>query len=282
MSFDEARQTVVGAYRYVVLNDYLPQIVGEKAVKDALRRPPKAGFYQPGSQDAPMTPVEFSTAAFRFGHSQVRNAYGINDTSGAVRVFSLDPTVPDLRGGRRLPAVEDPSKGLKSLVIDFNNFFSELPRGSTEAAALIGRAIDTKVAPSLFELPIPGAEATGSNVLAFRNLVRGKFYDLPSGEAIAGAMGVKIAGDHPEFDEGTPLWYYVLREAELTTQGRELGPVGGGIVAEVFVDLLRLDSGYKTVEKPNLPDVSGGDFRIGDLLVAADQPVEEEPQPPDA
>ena len=51
-------------------------------------------------------------------------------------------------------------------------------------------------------------------------------------------------------------------------------------MAEVFVDLLRLDSGYKTVEKPNLPDVSGGDFRIGDLLVAADQPQIDEPRPP--
>ncbi len=102
MSFDEARQTVVGAYRHVVLNDYLPQIVGKKAVNTALRRDPNAGFYQPGSQDAPMTPVEFSTAAFRFGHSQVRNAYAINDASGGVTVFSFDE--PDLRGGRRLPA----------------------------------------------------------------------------------------------------------------------------------------------------------------------------------
>ena len=197
MSFDQARQTVVGAYRYVVLNDYLPQIVGEKAVNRALRRPVDAGFYQPGSQDAPMTPVEFSTAAFRFGHSQVRNAYAINDASGGVPVFSFDE--PDLRGGRRLPAdlidpddPDDPTK--QNLVIDFNNFFSELPRESGEAAALIGRAIDTKIAPSLFMLPIPGAEGGGSNVLGFRNLLRGKFYDLPSGEAIAGAMDVQVVG----------------------------------------------------------------------------------------
>ena len=279
MSFDEARQTVVGAYRYVVLNDYLPQIVGQKAVNQALRRPPKAGFYQPGSQDAPMTPVEFSTAAFRFGHSQVRNAYAINDASGGVPVFSFDE--PDLRGGRRLPAdILDPLDQTKqNLVIDFNNFFSELPRDSGEDPALIGRAIDTKIAPSLFALPIPGAEGGGDNVLAFRNLLRGKFYDLPSGEAVAGAMDVKVVGD-PEFTEGTPLWYYVLREAELKKNGAELGRVGGGIVAEVFVDLLRLDGATENVRKPNLPDVSDGDFRIGDLLVAADQPQLDEPRPP--
>jgi heme peroxidase len=270
MSFDQARQTVVGAYRYVVLNDYLPQIVGQEAVDQALRRPVTAGFYDPGSQDAPMTPVEFSAAAFRFGHSQVRNAYNINDASGGVRVFSLDPAVADLRGGRQLPA---------NLIIDFNNFFAELPRAGTEDPALTGRAIDTKIAPSLFELPIPGAEGGGSNVLAFRNLVRAKFYDVPSGEDIAGAMDVPVTGE-PVFPEGTPLWYYVLREAELTTGGAELGAVGGGIVAEVFVDLLRMNGGIKTLETPNLPDVSGGDFRIGDLLVAADQPPTVEPQPP--
>jgi hypothetical protein len=133
--------------------------------------------------------------------------------------------------------------------------------------------------PRDFELPIPGAEGGGSNVLAFRNLVRGKFYDLPSGEAIARAMDVPVVGE-PLFSEGTPLWYYVLREAEVTTGGAELGPVGGGIVAEVFVDLLRLDGRTNKIKKPMLPDVSGGDFRIGDLLVAADQPQIEEPRPP--
>ena len=89
MSFDQARQTVVGAYRYVVLNDYLPQIVGQDAVDAALKQPVNKGFYQPG-KGTPFTPVEFSVAAFRFGHSQVRNAYNINDTSGGVPVFSLN------------------------------------------------------------------------------------------------------------------------------------------------------------------------------------------------
>jgi hypothetical protein len=285
MSFDEAHDTVVEAYRYVVLNDYLPQIVGEEAVKAALKKPVDKGFYQPGD-GAPMTPVEFSVAAFRFGHSQVRNAYNINDTSGGVPVFLLNGGL-DLHGGRQLPAIEDPDNGLKSLVIDFDNFFSELPREVGDAPALIGRAIDTQISQSLFQLPIPGAEGGGDNVLAFRNLLRAKFYDMPSGEAVAEAMGLPPLVDPatgevvpPLFDEGTPLWFYILREAEVTSGGAELGPVGGRIVAEVFVDLLRLDSDIYKIEKPKLPDVSDGDFRIGDLLVAADQPRVEEPRPP--
>lgn len=267
LNFDKAQQTVVGAYQNVVLNDYLPQIVGQEAVDQALSQSPSAGFYQPESKDSPITPVEFSAAAFRFGHSQVRNGYAINDTNGAL-VFSLDPDVPDLRGGRQLPS---------ELIIDFNNFFSELPRDSDENPAQIGEAIDTKISESLFNLPIPGVAGSGSNVLAFRNLVRAKFYDLPSGEAIAEEMGVPVVGE-PVFPEGTPLWYYVLREAELTSGGAELGPVGGAVVAEVFVDLLRLDGATKNLQEPRLPDASGGDFQIGDLLVAADL-VEEQQSP---
>lgn len=260
MSFDKAQQTVIGAYQYVVLNDYLPQIVGQDAVDQALSQSVSEGIYQPESKDSPMTPVEFSVAAFRFGHSQIRNGYAINDTNGAL-VFSLDPEVPDLRGGRQLPS---------EFVIDFNNFFSELPRESDENPAQIGEAIDTKISESLFNLPIPGAASSGSNVLAFRNLLRGNFYDLPSGEATAESMGLPIIGE-PVFAEGTPLWYYMLREAELVSGGAELGPLGGAIVAEVFVDLLRLDGATEQLKEPRLPDISGGDFRIGDLLVGADQ-----------
>ena len=160
----------------MVLNDYLPQIVGQDAVDAALKKPVYEGFYDPG-KGTPFTPVEFSVAAFRFGHSQIRNAYNINDASGGVPVFSLDGTA-DLHGGRQLPA---------NLIIDFDNFFSELPQDG--GPLLIGRAIDTKISQSLFQLPIPGAEGGGDNVLAFRNLLRAKFYDMPSGEAVAAAMG---------------------------------------------------------------------------------------------
>ncbi len=184
-----------------------------------------------------------------------------------------------------LPA--DPLDPTKNFVIDFDNFFSELPRDSaTDPPALIGRAIDTKISASLFQLPIPGAEGGGSNVLGFRNLTRAKFYNMPSFESVAEAMGIPPLIDpatgkplDPVFKDGTPLWFGILREAEMTCGdhqcavgeqgGGELGPVGGGIVAEVFVDLLR-DSGKHQRTPPKLPDISGGDFRIGDLLVAAD------------
>jgi hypothetical protein len=215
---------VVEAYRYVVFNDYLPQIVGEDAVKTALKTPVNKGFFQPG-KDTPFTPVEFAVAAFRFGHSQVRNAYNINDARDAngnliavpVFDFTPDPLIGDLSGGRVLPA---------NRIIDFDNFFAELPQDG--GPLLIGRAIDTQISSSLFQLPIPGAEGGGDNVLAFRNMLRAKFYDMPSFESVAAAMGIPPLIDpatgkpvDPVFPDpdgagpataGTPLWYGILRE----------------------------------------------------------------------
>ena len=38
-----------------------------------------------------------------------------------------------------------------------------------------------------------------------------------------------------------PLWFYILKEAEIVGKGREMGPVGGRIIAEVLVGLLQKD-----------------------------------------
>jgi hypothetical protein len=46
---------------------------------------------------------------------------------------------------------------------------------------------------------------------------------------------------YPSFDVSTPLWYYILREAELMEEGLHLSPVGGRIVGEVFIGLLQTD-----------------------------------------
>lgn len=45
-------------------------------------------------------------------------------------------------------------------------------------------------------------------------------------------------GDDLYAGEETPLWYYILKEAELTRGGTCLGPVGGTLVAEVLLGLL--------------------------------------------
>ncbi len=113
--------------------------------------------------------------------------------------------------------------------------------------------------------------------LASRNLIRHVNFGLPSGQAIAARMNLPAltAAQLPELarpglSEHTPLWYYVLKEAEVMEDGQRLGPVGAGIVGEVFVGLLQLGPlvlpGRATAMEPTLPSAGGaGTFRITDL-----------------
>src|SRR5262249_53850808 len=103
-----------------------------------------------------------------------------------------------------------------------------------------------------------------------------------SGQALARQMGASSLGaaDLDELkgyglglERSTPLWYYVLKEAELTEDGLHLGPVGGRIVAEVILGLLRADPNsylsYDVNWHPSLPSRQPGDFRMVDFLTFA-------------
>ncbi len=137
------------------------------------------------------------------------------------------------------------------------------------------RLIDTKLAPSLFALPSESSPQRRS--LALRNLQAGVRLGLPSGQAVAEQMGQTPLSDEQlvECPPGqAPLWFYVLREAsELGSGGKHLGPVGGRIVGETFLGLLRADpTSYYNAKDPWLPDPalrSNGDrrdFEMADLL----------------
>ena len=113
--------------------------------------------------------------------------------------------------------------------------------------------------------------------LACRDLLRAHAIDLPSGEAIASAMGAPVLTEDEiglrAFGWGggeTPLWYYILREAQVRTGGEYLGEVGGRIVAEVLLGLLHNDpDAYLSTSsawRPTLPAVQEGSFSMADLL----------------
>jgi hypothetical protein len=267
-TFREAQRTLQLNYQWAVVHDYLPNIVGQDVVDSILRRngDVRTRFYKPSS-DHPMTPVEFSVAAFRFGHSEVRKQYELNEDSGKIDVFSF--TDPDLRGGRPLPAGRQ---------AEWSNFFSELVDPADADGINHSRLIDTKISSSLFQLPIPGAEAQGSNVLAYRNMIRAKFYRMPSGQDVAKTMGIKPITPAQlnlgrAFRHGTPLWYYILAEAQRRENGLVLGPVGARIDAEVFLRLLDLDQrSYLHVRHftPD-PEIAGEDgvLTLSDLFVFA-------------
>jgi hypothetical protein len=282
-SFAEARRLTQWHYQYVVVHDYLPHVAGSDRVDRFLNRASgkvRNEFYAPGDPSAPMTPVEFSAAIFRYGHSQVRDSYEINDQTqdDPLHVFRFLPTgEPDpnsLMGGRNIPA---------NMGIEWPEFF-EID-GHPEFEGNLSRRLDTKISNSLFQLPIPQVEAEGSNVLAFRNLNRGQFYGLPSGQDVARKMGIaplsnEEIGLPASFGGGNaPLWYYILAESEITENGTRLGPVAGRVVAEVLLTQMAIDPNSFLSRNPRFtPTVKHeGEFTMGDFLQFAG--VVEDPAP---
>ncbi len=145
------------------------------------------------------------------------------------------------------------------------------------------KLIDTKLSTPLFNLPL-GAIAShdAPTSLPQRTLLRHLTWQLPSGQAVAREIGVARLGrsnfrelrGYADFDRSTPLWYYILKEAELAVGGHHLGPAGGRIVAEVILGLLQADGGsYLNAThawRPTLPAHGGaGDFRTIDFLAFA-------------
>jgi hypothetical protein len=207
--------------------------------------------------DAPTRlPVEFADAAFRYGHGQVRERYRLQPGGQPRRLF------PDLVGFR---PIEDRAVDLAELF--------DLP-GRPPSAQRVKR-LDGRLAASLIELP---AEITGDlaeehhQSLAVRDLQRGIATGLPSGEAVARQLGVEPldADEVGVADTGwtgeTPLWFYVLKEAEVRAAGRHLGPVGGRIVAEVLVTVVERDPTSYLSRQPDWTPVEQGAFGLGDLL----------------
>ncbi|NNM71662.1 peroxidase family protein [Enterovirga aerilata] len=299
--FKEAQRRVRWHYQWVVLWDFLPRVLGGRAdgagrdlVEEILApadgsagATPRLRFYDLHRE--PFIPVEFSVAAYRFGHSMVRPTYFFNDR---VRGFTQDAH------GR----IQDPAQRLNTPIrtpifsLDFGdplahmNGFRPLPgewgfewkyffdMGATEAGLpQPSYRIDAVLAEPLRNLPDKVASGDSPFSLAERNLLRGRALGLPSGESVARAMGETplspddLGIDQPSLRGNSPLWYYILKEAELEAGGEHLGPVGGRIVAETFIGLLWGDPlSFLRVEPAWTPELAvRGTFGMPELIAFA-------------
>ena len=142
------------------------------------------------------------------------------------------------------------------------------------------KRIDGRLPESLIALPqaISGVEQSDAYAsLANRDLQRGQAIGLPSGETVARALGVEpLSAEQVGLAERgwtgeTPLWIYVLREADALHDGDRLGPVGGRLVGEVLVGIVDADpESFRSVDRswrPTLPSHDPERFGIADVLV---------------
>jgi Animal haem peroxidase len=263
--FEQARRLLIWHYQYIVRHDFLGQLINPEVLNQ---------IDQKSRRDAEprcfRIPIEFSAAGFRFGHSMVRNSYHFNEHHFTVGLQPQD-NVPGLLeltglGGGAVPALP------ADWVIRWNRFFKS--QGFAPGQLQGAQVINTKIADGLFHLKRATVKAFNKAMvdepaklvppedrLPVRTLLRGARMGLPSGEDVARFFGVKpievnkyiAAGVDasiltvPALRDNTPLWYYVLKEAELLgwdetySNDQWLGPVGSRIVANVIIDAIRFD-----------------------------------------
>jgi hypothetical protein len=280
--FEDSRRIVRWTFQWLVVNDFLKTLLDPVVVDKVLAG--GAELYRKGldgskkrdkGNDVPYMPLEFSVAAYRFGHSMIRDGYDYNrnfgnkpdGSPGFVRPFATLVNFFEFTGKSPAanpadPSVRGPFRGGNVLP---HNWIIEWDRfdGSSPGPGRVARKIDTRLAPTLGDLPNEGNDLSDAPFkellkhLAQRNLRRGYQLSLPTGQAMALAPGVKpLSPDELDqngteamkqalgqggFFERTPLWFYVLKEAEVRGEGNRLGEVGSRIVAETIIGVLFAD-----------------------------------------
>ena len=249
--FERAQRLVRWHYQWIIRHDFLPRILHNDVWNHQEQREPR----QPNPQETYSIPLEFSLAAFRFGHSMVRNAYRLNCRQKRVVISDLMAL-----GQRESPIPDD-------YLIEWGTFFDGLPSSGPPASsafidtsisrALHGLSAETIRLSNPLEPPVPSH-------LPVRTLLRGERAGLPSGQEVARALAARgriklgdcltaaqLTRDTCDrsgsvlreigLEENTPLFYYLLKEAELASEGLALGPVGSHIVAETIQGALEAD-----------------------------------------
>jgi hypothetical protein len=284
-SFEEARRILRQHYQHIVIQDFLRRVADPTVVDDIL------------AQDTPcydllgervFMPLEFAVAGYRFGHTMVRAAYdfniNFNFADGRPATLELLFTFTALSG--QLGFGDGTDTLPENWIIEWENIIGDNPEVGKarrfdpqlaalvngEARALFGlRALDGNLEPGL------------AARLAARNLLRGYRLRMPTGQAVAGHLGLPVltadeiraaAPDQQQaledggFLERTPLWFYLLAEAG-HYGGKHLGPVGSTIVAGVLIDLVRHSADSILGEDgftPSLPAARPDTFELADLL----------------
>jgi Animal haem peroxidase len=257
--FERARRLVCWHYQWIIRHDFLPRILHS----DVWNRQQHRMRRQPGSSFS--IPVEFSLAAFRFGHSMVCNAYPLNCRQRRVPIEEL------MALGQAAAPISD------NYLIEWGTFLDGLP---FSGAPVSSNFIDTSLNRAMHGLS-PGTirlanelESPNPSNLPVRTLLRGARAQLPSGQEVADALVKegKVRSDDSlttsqltadtldrsgsalrrgKLAQNSPLFYYFLKEASLKGAGVSLGPIGSHIVSEAIQGALEADpQGYLSVVGP--------------------------------
>ncbi len=278
MAFEQTRDLVTKHYQHIVLHDFLKLVCEPGVWQDVVQNSKSRHCYTTVAEAATM-PLEFAVAAFRFGHTMIRQAYDWNANfmqGGAVagpalfagrnsRISLFFHTRNNLSSGTQLETnwiadwrrlLDFSGTGFNVNSIDFVN----------------AAAFDPLLASGMGNLERAPNKPVLNN-LAASNLRRGALRGLPSGQDVSKAMtSVKVLSktelkkdipaemaklvDDLELDQKAPLWFYILQEANARHGGDHLGEMGSILVAETFVSLVKaskpsiIASGWSPADSP--------------------------------
>jgi Animal haem peroxidase len=260
--FVRAQNLMRWHYQWLVVNDFLKTLTVEGTVDSILNDGLK--LYEPRNGELFM-PLEFSVAAYRFGHSMIRAAYDYNRNFGLEAVLLPQATFTLLFsftgkgniGERMGPGANDTLPF--NWIIEWDRFVSKESAAQREVRS--ARKIDTHLAFPLSVMINEGESGEMPPIkdllkhLAKRNLLRGYLLSIPTGQSLADKIGVEkltaadLQKDNSQalndalqpFLEKTPAWYYILKESEVCANGDTLGAVGSRIIAETFIGLIMND-----------------------------------------
>jgi hypothetical protein len=304
LDFPGIQQLVRFHYQYMVLNDFLPRIIHSSVLKalkgdDGLYDQKKLQFFH--WKNHPFMPVEFSVAAYRLGHSMIRPGYRLNDNV-LLPIFPIDPKIaPGFPEGLTGFRAMNPN-----WAIDWGRFIDVDIRtydgsgADNQKRLQFAYRLDTSLVTPLSGLP-PSVAPDPPPSLPQRNLRRGFRLLLPSGQQVAHAMNLTPLADKDiligkgtdatdpaaknivavskVFAGNCPLWTYILAEAmqhkdpvkipvkeNVTITTPRLGPVGGRIVAEVFLGLMFGDGSSLLRVDPKWKPTLGSSFALKDFV----------------
>jgi len=278
--YKKARELTIRHYQYIILKDLLPKIIKESVLNDVLQNGNK--FYKPDNNNI-FIPLEFAVAVFRMGHSMVRNSYNLN-TKQNVNLSDLQAFTGH---GRFIKNLSGRKALLSDWLINWNLFFNLTGWETPPAKFNFALKISPEIASGLGDFRGKGSFHRESSIPAL-DLYRGRLFNLPTGQMLAETIGESslrssdIAKYLPNdlkniFSVNTPLWFYILAEAQQNEDGETLGDVGSRIVAEVFVELMKqsrpsiLENGLPTklnfpYEGENFLGTADGKFGMREML----------------
>lgn len=259
-----ARREITNIFQWLALNEYLPTLCNPGALGWVISHEAPLFRALLDRQDGPTTgqltmPLEFIAAVFQFSHAMLRPSYdwnsffgrnedglAIKDRASLQDIFEACGSGSLVRIGHRLPGCWG---------ADWERMSAEVTPAYPDRSA---RLITPRIALAHFNSPsASGLGVTSTRQLAQRTLQRGLKLNLPTAQGCLSILNTEFEMDLPVlapeqlatgpaftalerggFLKATPLWYYILREAEILEYGERLGPLGSVILAETLAGVL--------------------------------------------